>query len=65
MPTAGIPPNAAGTRWNNKATNKNMNTKIITEAARKTLEGTLSFPEVVSQLLAAGVEYYHVEIMLP
>ena len=38
-----------------------MNTKIITETARKTLEGTLSFPEVVSQLVAAGVEYYHVD----
>jgi uncharacterized protein YbcV (DUF1398 family) len=37
-----------------------MNTKIITEAARKTLNGTMSFPEVVGQLLAAGVEYYHV-----
>jgi uncharacterized protein YbcV (DUF1398 family) len=38
-----------------------MNTKIITETARKTLAGTMSFPEVVSQLLAAGVEYYHVD----
>ena len=38
-----------------------MNTKIITEVARKTLDGTMSFPEVVSQLLTAGVEYYHVD----
>jgi uncharacterized protein YbcV (DUF1398 family) len=38
-----------------------MNTKIITEVARKTLDGTMSFPEVVGQLLAAGVEYYHVD----
>ncbi len=38
-----------------------MNTEIIAETARATLEGTLSFPEVVSQLLAAGVEYYHVD----
>jgi uncharacterized protein YbcV (DUF1398 family) len=38
-----------------------MNAKIITETARKTLDGTMSFPEVVSQLLAAGVEYYHVD----
>jgi uncharacterized protein YbcV (DUF1398 family) len=38
-----------------------MNTKIITEAARKTLDGTMSFPEVVGQLLTAGVEYYHVD----
>src|SRR5262245_39653451 len=38
-----------------------MNTKIIAETARKTLEGTISFPDVVSQLLLAGVEYYHVD----
>ena len=38
-----------------------MNTKIITEVARKNLEGTMSFPEVVGQLLTAGVEYYHVD----
>jgi len=38
-----------------------MNTTIIIETARKTLAGTISFPEVVGQLLAAGVEYYHVD----
>jgi len=38
-----------------------MNTEIITQTAQKTLEGTISFPDVVSQLLAAGVEYYHVD----
>jgi uncharacterized protein YbcV (DUF1398 family) len=38
-----------------------MNTEIITQTARKTLAGTISFPEVVGQLLAAGVEYYHVD----
>jgi uncharacterized protein YbcV (DUF1398 family) len=38
-----------------------MDTKIITETARKTLEGTISFPEVVGALVAAGVEYYHVD----
>ena len=38
-----------------------MNTKIITETARRTLDGTMSFPEVVGQLLAAEVEYYHVD----
>jgi uncharacterized protein YbcV (DUF1398 family) len=38
-----------------------MNAKMITETARKTLQGTISFPEVVGQLLAAGVEYYHVD----
>lgn len=38
-----------------------MNATIILETARKTLAGTISFPEVVGQLLAAGVEYYHVD----
>jgi uncharacterized protein YbcV (DUF1398 family) len=38
-----------------------MNTEIIANTARATLKGTISFPEVVSQLLAAGVEYYHVD----
>src|SRR5262245_23395456 len=38
-----------------------MNTEIIVKTARATLDGTMSFPEVVSQLLAAGVEYYLVD----
>jgi uncharacterized protein YbcV (DUF1398 family) len=38
-----------------------MNAKIILEVSRKTLAGEISFPEVVSQLLTAGVEYYHVD----
>ncbi|HTH49495.1 MAG TPA: DUF1398 domain-containing protein, partial [Candidatus Limnocylindria bacterium] len=38
-----------------------MNTNAIVEIAHQTLAGTISFPEVVSQLLAAGVEYYHVD----
>ena len=38
-----------------------MDTKTIAQTARRTLAGTISFPEVVSQLLAAGVEYYHVD----
>lgn len=38
-----------------------MNTNLIVETAGKTLAGTLSFPDVVGQLLAAGVEYYHVD----
>ena len=38
-----------------------MNHEIILEASRATLAGTMSFPEVVSKLLAAGVEYYHVD----
>jgi len=38
-----------------------MDTNIVTETARRTLAGTISFPEVVSRLLATGVEYYHVD----
>jgi hypothetical protein len=38
-----------------------MNQEIILEASRATLAGTMSIPEVVSKLLAAGVEYYHVD----
>ncbi|MEI9960278.1 MAG: hypothetical protein WDM76_03845 [Limisphaerales bacterium] len=38
-----------------------MNTEIIARTARATLNGTISFPEVVGQLLVAGVEYYHVD----
>jgi uncharacterized protein YbcV (DUF1398 family) len=38
-----------------------MNTTIVIETARKTLAGTISFPEVVGQLLATGVESYHVD----
>jgi hypothetical protein len=34
-----------------------MDSKLILEAARGTLDGTLSFPEVVVKLLAAGVEF--------
>ena len=38
-----------------------MDSKLILEAARGTLDGTLSFPEVFGKLLAAGVKYYYVE----
>lgn len=38
-----------------------MDSEIITKTARATLDGTISFPDVVAQLLAAGVEYYHVD----
>jgi len=38
-----------------------LNTQVITETAHNTLAGKISFPEVVGQLLAAGVEYYHVD----
>lgn len=38
-----------------------MNTELIVEAARDSLAGTAPFPEVVANLIAAGVEYYHVD----
>ncbi len=38
-----------------------MDTTLITTAARATLDGTMPFPEIVGQLLRAGVEYYHVD----
>ena len=38
-----------------------MDILIVQETARATLAGTLSFPEVVARLLAAGVEYYFVD----
>jgi uncharacterized protein YbcV (DUF1398 family) len=38
-----------------------MNTEIIVETARATLAGTIPFPELVSKLIATGVEYYHVD----
>ena len=38
-----------------------MNSEIITEAARATLDGSMPFPEVVRRLVETGVEYYHVD----
>ncbi len=38
-----------------------MNSKTVTEAARATLDGSISFPEIVRRLIEAGVEYYHVD----
>ena len=38
-----------------------MDTKIVRETARATLDGTISFPDVVQRLIATGVEYYHVD----
>jgi len=40
-----------------------MNTEIIADTARATLAGTISFPEVVKNLLGTGVEYYHVDFV--
>jgi uncharacterized protein YbcV (DUF1398 family) len=41
-----------------------MNSEIISKVAAATLQGTITFPEVVSQLLATGVEYYHVDYVV-
>lgn len=38
-----------------------MDTTAIYAAAEATLTGTMSFPDVVAKLVAAGVEYYHVD----
>ena len=38
-----------------------MNSEIIAKVAAATLHGTISFPEVVAQLIATGVEYYQVD----
>jgi hypothetical protein len=39
-----------------------VNSKLILAAARGTLDGTLSFPDVVGKRLAAGEEHYQVEV---
>ena len=41
-----------------------MNTDIVTEAARATLDGSIPFPEVVRRLIETGVEYYHVDYVV-
>lgn len=38
-----------------------MNAAIIHRMALASLSGTLPFPEIVANLLAEGVEYYHVD----
>ncbi|MEY4484430.1 MAG: hypothetical protein RL693_1882 [Verrucomicrobiota bacterium] len=38
-----------------------MHTVVSTEVTDATIAGTISFPEVLTRLLAAGVEYYHVD----
>lgn len=40
-----------------------MNADRTIEAARATLTGSLSFPEIVRQLIDDGVEYYHVDFV--
>lgn len=38
-----------------------MDSTVVTEAARATLDGSIPFPEVVRRLITTGVEYYHVD----
>lgn len=40
-----------------------MNTEIITSAAKATLAGDMPFPQIVTQLIEAGVEFYHVDYL--
>lgn len=40
-----------------------MNTQLITAAAQATLSGTMPFPQIVVQLMEAGVEFYHVDYL--
>ena len=41
-----------------------MNSEHALEAARASLAGSLPFPDIVRNLIAAGVEYYHVDYTL-
>src|SRR3546814_18076394 len=38
-----------------------MDADKITSLAKVTLDGSLSFPQIVGELIAQGVEYYHVD----
>ena len=38
-----------------------MNTEIVSQAARATIDGSIPFPEVVRRLIETGVKYYHVD----
>ena len=38
-----------------------MQSEIVAEAARATLDGSIPFPELVRKLMETGVEYYHVD----
>lgn len=41
-----------------------MNSEMVAEAARSTLDGSIPFPEVVRRLMETGVEYYHVDYVV-
>ena len=38
-----------------------MDADTVTSLAKATLDGSLPFPEIVGELIAQGVEYYHVD----
>ena len=38
-----------------------MDADIVSAMAKATLDGSLPFPEIVGELIAQGVEYYHVD----
>ena len=38
-----------------------MNADTINSLAKSTLDGTMPFPQIVGNLIAEGVEYYHVD----
>lgn len=40
-----------------------MDTAVILECKKLSLEGKITFPEVVKRLLQAGVELYHVDLI--
>jgi uncharacterized protein YbcV (DUF1398 family) len=50
-----------GHETSERQNDSSMNTEIVTQAARATLDGSMPFPEVVHRLIETGVEYYHVD----
>jgi len=40
-----------------------MNTQLMRDTVTKSLDGTMAFPEIVSLLLADGVERYHADLV--
>jgi uncharacterized protein YbcV (DUF1398 family) len=42
---------------------ESMNTELMRDTVTKSLDGTMAFPEIVSLLLADGVERYHADLV--
>lgn len=38
-----------------------MDANVVSSLAKATLDGSMSFPQIVGKLIAEGVEYYHVD----